>query len=1328
MSYWNLIPDFIHNQYKDEQFAGEFNAAALFVDIAGFTPLTETLAQYHRDGAETLTSILNHTFGPHVNEVYRRGGIIPLFAGDAFVAIFPANKTYDNKDITIQQAAEQAIQTAFAIQTYFLNTGTVNTEHGDFEIGVKIGLSIGSVQWGIPGRTPNHAFYFRGSAIDNCTAAQQEAQVGQIIADKPFISVLQDQISTEPCANNNYFQLLAYQTDTPPLSRQLTEFEAEDLHPFIPEAILDMTTNAEFREVAPVFISFEAPNNLQHFHPFTNEVIELANQYGGYFSQIEFGDKGGVFVILFGAPVAYENQVERAAEFLHAMQRHNFEIKWRAGVTFGIVWAGIRGAPERCEYGAVGDMVNLAARLAMKADWGKIWVNESVNLRLTPKYWLGALGEFPVKGKQRNVSIYQLFHKKEASQDAYYNGEFIGRKDELNQLVEWTMPIFNGRFGGIVYVHGETGTGKSRLVHEYRRRLMSTYYPSTFYCPSEEIMRTSLNPFKSFLRVYFRQSGDKTREENQYSFDTVYDYFLQQIPANHPDAPEIKHELIRTRSILAAMIDIHWEESLYESLEPKLRFENSLSAFKNFVKAAALSRSVIIHIENGQWLDPDSRRMLATLTRNIDNYPIIVICVNRYLDDGKKVEFEVEANVQQQHLDVDPLDLQSIHQMVVQLLEGEVTQTAVAILAKKSEGNPFYLEQLVLDLYERGLFFKNRAGIHDLRTVLDQDIPTNINTLLLSRLDRLENEVKHVVRTATVLGQEFELRVLSHMLEGDPLLINKVQVAEEKQVWIEKQSLHYLFQSTLLRDAAYSMQLRVRLRELHKLAAEGIENLFSDDLTPYFADLAYHYDAAGLVRQAIRWYQNAGKQAAERYANDEAVTHFSRALTLARNNDLLTRYDLLLKREKIHALTGNNTEQTADLEQLNQIVDVLQDKSKLIEVSLRHALFFVAMGEYDTAVSRARNTAFLAYEQGDKRSEVESRLCWGRALLRQGKYELAQQQFQQILQQAPSSLQSIVADSHRNLGVINVDLGKFEKAKTCYQKALKIYQDLNNRTGTTTTLNNLGVLYWTLDNYQEARKYYQEALTLYRQMGNRKGEGMVLGNLGILLMTYGDYANALSYNQSALFIAQETGIRLGQCFACLNLGLTYLFQDAITEAKHYSELALKIAEEMGGIRFQGYAWTNLGHVLRCQGMFEKAEEAYRNALQVWHDMEQSNLAIETRAGIAAVMLATSNLTEAKNQVEVIMRFLDEGNSLTGTESPFQIYLTTYEVLTAVSDPRASNILTTVYNKLQENAIRIKDKETRHAFLNNVQVHKKIMQQYQKMNPSNTSPSQTGLLY
>ncbi|MCA9929724.1 MAG: tetratricopeptide repeat protein, partial [Anaerolineales bacterium] len=321
--------------------------------------------------------------------------------------------------------------------------------------------------------------------------------------------------------------------------------------------------------------------------------------------------------------------------------------------------------------------------------------------------------------------------------------------------------------------------------------------------------------------------------------------------------------------------------------------------------------------------------------------------------------------------------------------------------------------------------------------------------------------------------------------------------------------------------------------------------------------------------------------------------------------------------------------------------------------------------------------------------------------------------------QTTDDTRKIAADSQRNLGIISVDLGQLDAAKSYYLDALAAYQKIRDQIGTTTTLNNLGVLYWNLGDFQEARKFYQDALTLYRQMGQRKGEGMVLGNLATLLMAYGDYANALTYNQSALFILKETGSKLGQCYAYLNLGLTHLYGAEYENALQNSKLALHIAQEIGGLRFRGYALINLGHVLHAQGKLNEAEKSYRDALSVWHDMEQANLAVESRAGIAAVTLQAGKLPDALTQVDVIMRYLKQGNTLAGTEDPFKIYLTCYEVLTAVSDPRADQMLQTAYDQLQEQAMHIQDKETRHAFLNNVHNHQKLISLHKKLRHKQT---------
>ncbi|MCP5095463.1 MAG: tetratricopeptide repeat protein [Chloroflexi bacterium] len=1305
MSERNLIPDFIHYQFQQGRTTGSFEAATLFVDIAGFTPLTETLAQYHRDGAETLTDILTRIFQPHVREVYNRGGIIPFYAGDAFTAIFPYSPETQSKDEVVRQAC----QAAFTIQNYYGDHHVVSTKYGSFNIGVKIGLSVGTVEWGITGRDGSHQYYFRGAAIDACGYAEKQAATGQIITEAAFLDKLGDEVTAVSIPNTPYHQLKASNLTTPPIERQLPEYTYADLAPFIPNSVLDITANAEFREVAPVFISFEQSTNRDQFHTFVEETITLSHQYGGYFSQIDFGDKGGLFVILFGAPIAYENQVERAAEFLRMLQKKSVSIKWRAGITFGIVWAGIRGSQERCEYGAVGDCVNLAARLAMKADWGKIWVSQTVNSRLKQYYWLGALGDFRVKGKRENVSIYQLIHRKELSEDEFYTGKLIGRQQELKQLYATAQPIFEGKFAGLVYVHGDAGVGKSRLVHEFRRQLIAKYYPMTVFCPTEEILRTSLNPFKSFLRSYFRQSAEFSREDNRESFDAVYSFLLQQVPANHPEAMEIKQELQRTESILAAMVDIHWEGSLYAQLEPKLRFENTLSAFKTFIKAIALMRPVIIHIENGQWLDEDSHRMIGWLTRNISNYPIIMICVSRYLDGKQMISLEVDQDVPQHIVELPPLSTTHIQEITAQILQGSVSTEVVAFLTNKSDGNPFFLEQLVLDLYERGvLILDKKEGVYQfLKKIRQEEIPANINTILLSRLDRLENEVKQVVRTATVLGQEFELNILSLMLQEDPGLFNKVQKAEQKQVWMEKSTLRYLFQSNLLRDAAYSMQLRSRLRVLHKLAAAAIEKNYAGELEPFYADLAYHNDKAEQFNQAVHWYTLAGKRAFNTYANHEALTYFNRSLLLIPSTKDKDRYDVLIAREKIYALQGNRDAQTEDLKALQQIAKQLDDKAKQVEVFLRFALHSESVGDYQTAVSHAQNATTLAHEINDEQTEASAYLCWGRALLRRGHYEESRAQFNKALFKATGKLKLIEADGHRNLGVIGVDLGQYETAKSQYEEALKIYRDLNDKAGESQTINNLGVLSWNQGEYIEAQTYYQAALKAYRSMGYRKGELMVLTNLGSLFMAYGDYTNSITYNQSALYIGRETGVRLGQCYALLNLGLTYYDLHDDINAYEMSMQALQIAQEMGALRFQGYAWMNLGHVLLLQKELDRAHNAYQQAFVIWHELEQQNLEIEARAGLANVNLALGNTTDALYQVEFVLNYLKAGNNLEGTENPFQIYLASYEVLTAVQNINAPQILKEAYDMLHSRAEIIADKETRHAFLENVPIHRRL---------------------
>ncbi|MCI0729843.1 MAG: adenylate/guanylate cyclase domain-containing protein, partial [Chloroflexi bacterium] len=170
-----------------------------------------------------------------------------------------------------------------------------------------------------------------------------------------------------------------------------------------------------------------------------------------------------------------------------------------------------------------------------------------------------------------------------------------------------------------------------------------------------------------------------------------------------------------------------------------------------------------------------------------------------------------------------------LEQLATEVLGTAVAPGLVKILVERSDGNPFFVEQILFYLREQGLLFADDKGAQDVHTLPDRALPTDVRTLLTARLDRLTQEVKEVVQTAAVLGREFEVAVLAHILREDQALFNKIQAAEKTAIWTSLNELRYLFKHVLLRDAAYEMQLRTR-RLLHQLAAEAIEWLHAAEL------------------------------------------------------------------------------------------------------------------------------------------------------------------------------------------------------------------------------------------------------------------------------------------------------------------------------------------------------------------------------------------------------------------------------------------------------------------------------------------------------------------
>ncbi len=1195
----NLIPHFILNQYARGRFQGRFRAASLFTDISGFTALTEMLMQHGRDGAEVLTDALNTVFIPLVEAVYANGGFIGTFAGDAFTAFFPVRR---------RDAVLYATRAAFTIQKFFDDHGALHTRYGDLDLGAKCGLGFGPVHWGILGRGNRHAYFFRGEAVAACARAECRARKGDIVAAPVMRELLGSNVQGAPVGD--CFRLTSHGLDLPPRATGLRPVSRAALRPFVHEAVIDLRAPAEFRDVASAFISFEEPRDRRTFNAFVVDTLDLAASYDGYFNRLNFGAAGGMILVLFGAPVAHENNVERAADFLSTLQP---KLNCRGGLSFGTAYAGFLGGAERAEYTAIGDIVNLSARLAVNAPWGEMWASSVATKWLSTRgYRLEPVGTFTFKGKTHAITVSRLAGRpRTAVQTVPFRNVLIGRDEEIARLAAWLQPIFEGSFAGLVYVHGEAGVGKSHLAYGLQTQLSETHQIGWFVCPADGILRQSLNPFKHFLRHYFDQSPDRSIGENESRFHTVLDALVAQSP------PQLAEEIERTRSVLGALVDLYWTGSLYDQLEPKFRRENSLTAFKSLVLAESLRQPLVLHIEDPQWLDDDSLELLGLLTRNVERYPFAVLLSGRYGDDGSRVTVETDPDVPQHGLDLDVLPAVSVRALAEHVLGGEIGQDLTTYLSDKTNGNPFFVEQLSLDLQERGALERDADGAWDLPRQETVEVPASINAVLIARVDRLATQVKDTVQTAAVLGREFEVDVLSKMLRDDPELLKRVRQAEAEAIWSMLTEIRYIFRHALLRDAAYDMQLRARLRGLHALAGAAIEEVYAGDLKPRYADLAYHYRKAEAADRERTYARLAGEQALAVSSFREALELLQRTLELVPEAAGPDRMALMKLIGDVHFNLGSYPPAQEYFERSLDLAEKLGETAAASRA--RQGLGSVAShtGDYVTARACFERNLEAYRKIGDPKGIADSLRHLGHAIQHQGNHAEAQRYYEQSLKiHREINDQKGISASFNSLGDAVYRQGDYPRAAAHWEQTLEISRRLNDRLGAATALNNLGNATAELGDNTGAQAYYQESLKIRREIGDREGIAASLNNLAYLPYSKGDYEGAKRFVQQSLEVAREIGRPHIIAMNLNNLGIFADLQGNSDEARAYYEEGVVLARRTGDRWNVAHTLCGLASTELKLEEFERAEQCFGEVLRIARDTDATSLALEALCGIA----------------------------------------------------------------------------------------------------------------
>lgn len=1286
-----VVPELIVENYRAGRYSGEFPAVGMFLDLSGFSTMTDTLMQHGQHGAEVLASLMHGVFNPLVESIFEYGGKIVSFAGDGIMALYPVNG--DDVKLT----ALKALASAWVVQQRLMENPDRRTMYGKFTFTAKIGLALGSVSWQILRSSEGESatYYFRGSAVDDAASAEHQASAGEIVLTNNIKELLGEDVRTRP--NERFHRFIRFRVEIP--KKTINEFPPVDLETsriFMPEEVIKDGVRGEFRQIANLFISIpDLPDTeLKHF---VNVLFELEKKYGGLITRLDFGDKGCNMLLLWGAPVAYENDIGRALNFILDL-RSKVNITITAGLTYYIAHAGYLGS-ELCEdYTCYGWGVNLAARFMMNAPPGDVWVDERIASRVSQRFAMDYVGSQRFKGFAAEQKVHVLRYRKMEA-DIIYQGDMVGREDELSRMTEFVEPLWNGKFAGVLTVSGEAGIGKGRLVHEFASSgLFSSQKTFWVNCKTNQILRQAFNPLRGWLLQYFGNGQDQNIEERKITFDSKLDVLLASI-----SDPELGRELDRTRSFLGALIDLHWDESLYEKLDAEARYNNTILGLVALLKAESLRQPVVFFLDDVQFVDEDTTVFLSQFKRSIqtagNSYPIVIILTLR----KQGAALPLLDGLSDSKIELMGMSETAIARLAENILGGPVSSELMELVVSRSEGNPYFAEQIIRYLEEEHQLESGDDGWSRVDRAHDAVLPGDIRALLVARLDKLPREVKSAVHTASVLGREFDFSVLAQMLGSELTTREHVDEAEKAVIWSQLNDIRYMFYHGLLRDAAYTMQMRARRQELHILALNALEIMYEDELERHYAELAYHAEQGEIRSKTQHYYTLAGRFSAERYQNSQAVEYLTKALAFTAFDDLDTQFDLLAERVELYSRMGKRKLQLNDLDSLEQKAEQLKADEYFVKVMMFRSAYSYFMGNYQESIEYASRAEGISDETLLKSDQaLYTRIVWSSALLRLGQLDEAMQYAKETLERA-RAVGNRKEESRilGTMGLIALEKKDSLLAGNCFDGALKISNEMQDKILELRALNNLGMLEGSYNrNFTLSIEYYQKAFFVSKEVGDRINEGGILQNLGFSASMLGDFPAASKYYNQGLLAAREIGNLYLEIYILINISALAGMMGEAEKALQNAQQAAQLAEMTSDRSGKAWAELYIGHAYLFQGEIEKAQLAYKNSIALRNELSQKSLSMEPIAGLIETYMKLDDVKSASNNLEKILDYLGSGETLDGTDEPLRVYYVCYQFLEMQNDLRSQQILQKAIELLETQVMSLDNDSNRHRYIGN----------------------------
>ena len=608
-------------------------------------------------------------------------------------------------------------------------------------------------------------------------------------------------------------------------------------------------------------------------------MMSAVHRYGGYVAQ-STGD--GIFA-LFGAPLAHEDHPERALHAALAMQKElrryadrlrgegKIPVEARVGVNTGEVVVRTIETGGHTEYTPVGHVTNLAARMQTAAPSGSIAASEATQRLCEGYFEFRPLGPTAVKGLNAPIEVYEVVRAgplRTHFQLAARRGltRFVGREREMAAMAGALEQARAGH-GQIVAAGGEAGAGKSRLLYEFKATIPDGCKMLEAYSVSHGKASAWL-PVLELLKGYFEIADED--EEGRRS---------EKIEAK---VRGLDSMLAETLPYILSLLGIAGVDASLAMMDARIKRRRTLEAVKRMIIRESLKQPLVVIFEDLHWIDAETQELLDLLVDSVASARILML-VN-YRPEYHHAWGNRACYTQ---LRLDPLGGQSADEMLHALLGGDPSlQSLKRLIIEKTQGNPFFIEEMVRALVEQGVLVRNGAT-RLTKPLTEIHVPPTVHGILASRIDALPASEKDLLQTLAVIGKDLPLNLIRDVTarpddQLEPML-KGLQAGEFIYEQPASRETEYTFKHALTQEVAYNSVLMERRRLLHERTGEAIEALFKDRIDDHLAELAHHYSRTANTRKGVEYLFRAGSQAAARSAFSEAISRLSRALELLKH-------------------------------------------------------------------------------------------------------------------------------------------------------------------------------------------------------------------------------------------------------------------------------------------------------------------------------------------------------------------------------------------------------------------------------------------------------------